>query len=361
MVSSFPQFPLLPAELRYKIWRFAIPHRNVPVRLKLDLDAWNAATESDWVQVHYRIIPDAENRIPPLPRLARVNREAWHEVIKSYKPLRVSKDTIRRSLGTQSVDETALDIMCSNSTIAQFNVDRDVLEWAEPRRWSTGTRELPYPIFLAACLSVRHVSMEYNLSMHTQLETLALAVLDQDQPLETLTISVNVEFRTGKIDSRFRLAKSPPEPSIFFLEKFVEWKDVDDILSQYPTCLLYRTSPDDSVQGLHPLVNETLTKGYSPAQMPLAPKTRLGTRFSVYEVLRPGNPKDEELSLSLDWAYQQGSKVFISDRFGNRHFWYYEGIQVDILLWLQRVRDVNDGHNLMIPCHGFCVPDYGLP
>lgn len=359
MVSSFPQFRLLPAELRYKIWRLAIPHRFVPARLKLDLDAWNAATESDWVQVHYRIIYD--ERMPPLPRLALVNHEARQEIIKSYKPLQISRDTVRRSLGTQSVDEMALGIMCSSSRITQFNVESDVLEWAEPRRWSTGTRELPYPIFLAACLSVRHVSIEYDLSMHTQLETLALAVLDQDQQLETLTIGLNVELRSGKLDSQFRLARSPPGLSLFFLDKFVEWKDIDDILSQYSTCLLYRTSPDDSIQGLHPLINETITKGYSPAQMPLARRTRLDTRFSIYEVLRPGKLKDEGSSLSLDWAYQQGSKVFISDRFDNRHFWYYEGIQVDILLWLQRLRDVNDGHNLMIPCHGFCVPDYGLP
>ncbi|KAI1466245.1 uncharacterized protein F4812DRAFT_100925 [Daldinia caldariorum] len=359
MDSSFPQFQFLPPELRHKIWRLAIPHRIVPARLKLDLDAWNAATESDWVQIHYRIIPDG--RAPPLPRLALVNHEARHEIIKSYKPLQISRDAVKRSLGTQSVDEVALGIMCSSSKITRFNVESDVLEWGEPRRWTTGTRELPYPIFLAACLSVRHVSLEYDLAMHTQLETLALAVLDQDQQLETLTIGVNVEFRSGKLDSRFRLARSPPGPSIFFLEKFEEWKDVDDILSQYPTCLLYRTSPDDPVQGLHPLVNETLTKGYSPAQKPLSPKTRLDTRFSVYEILQPGKPKDEGSSLSLDWAYQQGSKVFIPDRFGNKHFWYYEGIQVDILLWLQRLRDVKDGHNLMVPCHGFCVPDYGLP
>ncbi|KAI0095395.1 hypothetical protein F4814DRAFT_187481 [Daldinia grandis] len=317
MDSSFLQFRLLPAELRYKIWRLAIPYRFVPARLKLDLDAWNAATESDWVQVHYRIIHD--ERMSPLPRLALVNHEARQEIIKSYKPLKISRDTVRRSLGTQSIDEMALGIMCGSSRITQFNVESDVLEWAEPRRWSTGTRELPYPIFLAACLSVRHVSIEYDLSMHTQLETLALAVLDQDQQLETLTIGLNVELRSGKLDSQFRLARSPPGLSLFFLDKFVEWKDVDDILSQYPTCLLYRTSPDDPIQGLHPLINETLTKGYSPAQMPLAPRTRLDTRFSIYEVLRPGKLKDEGSSLSLDWAYQQGSKVFISDRFDNRH------------------------------------------
>ena len=69
--TTFPQFNLLPTELRLKIWMNAIPRRTIAVQFKEDLDAWNWATEPNWWLCD-DIKPSRPR--PQLPSVAYVNR-----------------------------------------------------------------------------------------------------------------------------------------------------------------------------------------------------------------------------------------------------------------------------------------------
>ncbi|KAI1394435.1 uncharacterized protein F4822DRAFT_388167 [Hypoxylon trugodes] len=296
MEPSFPQFRDLPAELRCKIWRMAIPRRIVSARLKLDLDAWNAATETDWMQVHYRVVPD--DRKSFLNPVALVNHEARHEMTKNYKPLRISRKAVEKSLGTRIMD---LDAFCGSSRIPWFNPEYDVLGWTEPKRWSTGCNEQPCPLFLAACLSVRYVEFKLDVSMNTQLEILAFAVLDRDQPLETLTIIVKED------GPRYRLTRRPPN------SKFLCGKSRNDmihVLSRSPVSLFpWCNIAKDPTQKPHPLVNRMLVEVSRPKQKPLGLKTRLGTRFAIYGVFDPDHEGAEEY-VKEHWDVMKCPKQF---------------------------------------------------
>lgn len=295
---SFPQFSQLPAELRCKIWRFAIPRRTIPARLKLDLDAWNAATEADWMQ-YYRV--ELDGPVPSLPPLPLVNHEARYEITRSYsKPLEISRAAVRRSLGTRSVDDTTFEDMCGSSRISRFNPECDVLEWKDPRRWlpSAPLQRQPHPLFLAACLSVRHVSLEYEASMHKQLEALTAAVLDQDQPLETLTVALVLPSEEQK--HQFRLARRPS--SLRLLDK--DEKDVRAILSRHSTCFIPWCknlgdggAPKDSP----PPVDRTATEDLPPhALTPAATETRQNPEFLIYKVSSPDNMECNDF---LSWFW----------------------------------------------------------
>ncbi|XXH04058.1 Bifunctional purine biosynthesis protein PurH [Hypoxylon texense] len=290
--SSFPQFSQLPAELRCKIWRFAIPRRTIPARLKLDLDAWNAATEADWMQ-HYRVVFDGP--VPSLPPLPLVNHEARYEITRSYsKPLEISRAAVAQSLGTRSgvvVDDATFEDLCAASRIVRFNPECDVLEWKNPKRWMPGVpspQQLlqPHPLFLAACLSVRHVSLEYEGSMHKQLEALAAAVFDRDQPLETLTVALVLPSEEQK--HQFRLARRPS--SLRLLDK--DEKDVRAILSQHSTCFIpwCKDLADGGAAALRkdcpPVDQIAATKDLPP---PVAPETRQNPEFLIYKVSSPDN------------------------------------------------------------------------
>ncbi|KAI1371104.1 hypothetical protein F4677DRAFT_318319 [Hypoxylon crocopeplum] len=293
MECSFPQFSLLPAELRCRIWRSAIPRRTVRARLKWDLDAWNGAEEGEWMHIFYGVVPDG--RVTALPPVSLVNHEARYEIMKSYnKPLQISRDTVVRSLGGVSVPDSAIDCMTDSSTIPRFDPDHDVLEWTGTGRWGTKEENSPRPLFLAACLSVRHVSIEYDVSMYTQLEVLAVGLLDQDQPLETLTITVkNVEYSIKEGRAQFRLAKHPPGPRLYMKQEQVNWKGIQAALSRHSTCFLpfdYAGLYDDEADFL-----------FKP--LPISPGTRLDVGFSIYEVL---DPSDLEEEVYISWRLHRG-------------------------------------------------------
>ncbi|KAI1081539.1 hypothetical protein F5B20DRAFT_569893 [Whalleya microplaca] len=278
MECPFPQFGLLPAELRCKVWCFAVPRRTIPVRLKLDLDAWNGAHEMEWEQIHYRLVSDGKP--VPLPPVTMVNHEARHEAMKSYKKsLQINRDSMRRALGLHAVDDVAFGTLCNSSRIPWFNPKCDVLEWSEPFRWSSGHASLPSPLFLGACLSVKHISLEPEVSMNSQLETLAIAVLDAAQPLEILNITLKESQSCWR---QFRLARRPA--SIRFSQRE---EDVQAVLARHSTCFLpwYSTSPAETW----------------PRQAPLGPETQLDTRFSIYQVLRPHELADQKyIALRLE-------------------------------------------------------------
>lgn len=358
--SSFPQFSQLPAELRCKIWRFAIPRRTIPARLKLDLDAWNGATETDWMQ-HYRVVFDGPE--PSLPPLPLVNHEARYEITRSYsRPLAISSAALKQSLGARSLDDAEFEDMCASSRISRFNAECDVLEWKDPKRWLPRSMQLqqPHPLFLAACLSVRHVSLEYEASMHRQLEALTAAVLDKDQPLETLTVTLVLPNEDQ--GHQFRLARRPA--NLRLLDK--DEKDVRAILSQHSTCFIpwckeLKDGADigDDVQAL---VDETAVDGIPHALKAATPETRQNSEFLIYKVSSPGNMECNDF---INWFWyvslypeKMGIKIRNQDKlwdFGN-------DIQKDTKVWLERLRYCHGCASLYpITRHGFCLPDYGLP
>ncbi|KAI1400574.1 hypothetical protein F4819DRAFT_461154 [Hypoxylon fuscum] len=294
MEPSFPQFGLLPAEIRCKIWRFAIQPRVVLARLKMDMDSWNAATEEDWMQIHLRLTCDGKE--PALPLLVLVNHEARHEIMSLYgQPFRISKDAVKRS-SPVDLDDATVDTMCNSSRMSQFYPESDVLTWVQAIRWSGNDPMTPCPLFLAACLSVRHVDIHADKSMYTQLDVLALAVLDQDQPLETLTITKPIVL--GQVPNQYRLARRPAAPRLLekgllqeesLEERAVKYTDLWDAVSRHSSaCFLpwYKAGPD-SVQSPHPFVNKVLTQNIWTGQRPLTPETCLDPRFAIYVVLFP--------------------------------------------------------------------------
>ncbi|KAI2465400.1 hypothetical protein F4781DRAFT_26826 [Annulohypoxylon bovei var. microspora] len=269
MEPSFPQFRLLPPEIRCMIWNFAITRRIVPVRPKWDSEARDdidEEEEEDWEQFYMRVVYDGP---VPLLSIALVNHEARHEI--GMKPLLIDRETIRWSLGNLKVSDTVFDTLCESSRIPWFNPQRDVLKWREPHRcvgwwdylWSR-------PVFLAACLSVRHISVGYKKAMRKQLEVLALAVLDPTRSPETLTITY--EGYTTK----HRLARHPSGPKAFLTD---DWENLELLLFDHSVCFLpwYETFQDDVpvfIEGPHH-------------------KTRLDTRFSIYEVVSFPDHSDE--------------------------------------------------------------------
>ncbi|KAI0383413.1 hypothetical protein F5Y04DRAFT_251257 [Hypomontagnella monticulosa] len=374
MESSFPQFRHLPSELRCKIWRLAIPGRTVFVRLKLDLDAWNAATETDWMQTHYRLVPDGQ--LPPLPAVALVNREAWHEVMTAYAPFRISEDVRRRTHASfstcmmgeldrgavrPSADDAALDLMYDGARVPHFNMDTDALEWSSPGRWATKSFREPCLLFLAACLSVRYVSIEYDQSMCVQLEDLVLAFLDPDQPLETLTIG-GIESRYAdrfltKIP-RFRLARTPPGPK-YFLKSKEDLDDLDTILARHEACFLpwegaLRNDVRDSTT--YPAQIQTQMQGKTS---PHGPNTHLWPWLAIFQISGPDEPEGYPPG-GFVWP-PNGEKEFDDLKVDKQ---FRDGDPVDVIFWL---RVLLTNHTSLspplfsLPSHGFCRPGYGLP
>lgn len=215
----FPQFALLPAELRLRIWRYAAPRRTIPVRLKQDLDAWNWASNLDW-WMHYNVVPDGQSP-SPVPAVLLVNTEARAEVVKQYQhPLRIDRDHVRRTTRVPDEYESvhdgdeqtskSFDKMCDASSVRPFHPYCDVLEWAETWRWHRDAMTNTTPLFLGACLSVRHVSIEYALWMCGPLLRLAKAVVSEKHPTQLSTITVTINQPRERRQTQYRLAKRPP-------------------------------------------------------------------------------------------------------------------------------------------------------
>ncbi|KAI1407106.1 hypothetical protein F5Y13DRAFT_175668 [Hypoxylon sp. FL1857] len=345
MESSFPQFGLLPAEIRCKIWRFAIPRRIVPVRLKLDLDTWNAATEADSILSHYRVTYDGQ--APLLPSVGLVNHEAHYEIINNYKPLQLDRNSVRQALGLQTTESTAFSTICDSSRISSFNPDRDVLEWMAPHRWAIPSLDKLRPLLLGACLPVRHVSFQFqtlSILLFNNLKILACAVLDQDQPLETLTLTM--EYPTERVH-RYRLARRPSNPEVLK----GDLGDVQRILLRYSACFLpwYKTTRGDeqtSVRDPHNYVHRTLANDFRSSLMLSAQEARLDAQFSIYEVLYPDDLED---------------KKYMEKRWSELRWALNNDIQMDIQLWLARFSLLHRMDSKPVPCHGFCLSDYGLP
>ncbi|KAK6214009.1 hypothetical protein LQW54_004783 [Pestalotiopsis sp. IQ-011] len=235
--SSFHLFTQLPMELRLKIYHLALTPRTVPVRLRLDLDAWNWSTEKDWWTT-YAVVPDKEFPSSPMPSVLGSCYEARRELSGLYGCLEIERSILESLLGPGSgklhpsddddgaeteadqVDKSSstkklLESLLSGSQgrrRPRFNPDRDILAWREPRRWAccgdAQLRTLVHPLFLAASLSVRRVSVEYVPCMADLLEVLAFGVLDgSGGRLDALDVRVQNPSDCRVL--RFRLCRVP--------------------------------------------------------------------------------------------------------------------------------------------------------
>lgn len=203
--QSFPLFSHLPAELRLKIWRLGLPRRVVPIRLKLDMDAWNWANDDDWWKQYN--LQAVKPRVP-LPQMRLACRESLHEVTPLYTDFSISERIWKRCLSiSDDHDASGSAAPRKESAIHQhrprdlprLNPSTDVLHWPY---YKPGFHEESLPLFVAACLSARHVSVEIEgHSLHETFETLTMAVLDPAGPLETLTLRTRCLLRSSS-DSR---------------------------------------------------------------------------------------------------------------------------------------------------------------
>ncbi|KAH9907068.1 hypothetical protein F4778DRAFT_612393 [Xylariomycetidae sp. FL2044] len=419
--TSFPQFSLLPSELRCKIWRLALSRRIIPVRLRIDLDTWNSSTEADW-WTNYRVFEDATPL--PVPPGLLVNHEARHEIAPFYRePLTIDRAVLEAILkwpafsslsSAAAVGESGLRGMCDGRRIPRFNRDFDVLEWAGTRRWASPAgraMQRGQPLFLAACLSVRHVSLEINDSMHYQLETLAFAVLDRDQPLQTLTIRDDSPHQC-RMDDRlvgeFRLARRPAAARE--IPKVTEGAQVRSALQTYPACSFPWAAvaappggadddDDDTDDYLFQFPDDMINARVLPLQHQpsLEPMTRLDSRYAIYQVLGPEHLSSNRSSSSRDSSSSSSGSssgyveslcealaappeiyALLEHTVYRERDTYYAKLakygtfgrylQADVAVWLLRMkvrarvgRAVDEAESFFIPCHGFCVADYGLP
>ncbi|KAI0179402.1 hypothetical protein GGR52DRAFT_304791 [Hypoxylon sp. FL1284] len=287
---SFPQFRRLPAELRCKIWRLAVPRRTVSVRAEAETVAVDGAPPGV-VHWQYRVVCDGP--APPLPRLGLVSHEAYYETVRCYsKPLAIDRGAAVRALESHppadNDDESATpeELARARLEMAPFSASRDVLEWREPPRRQQGP--LLRPVFVAACLSVRHASVAYDSSMHGELLALAAAVLDARQPLETLTVTLALP----RYDycHRFRLAKRPA--SVRMLGEGDT--DVKPILSRHRTCFIPWLGEPMPM----PPPAKTETEMEEPKEAEA--ETQRDSDFFIYEV---SSPDGTECNNFVNWFW----------------------------------------------------------
>lgn len=235
--SSFHLFSQLPVELRLKIYHLALTPRTVPVRLRLDLGAWNWSTEKDWWTT-YAVVPDKEFPSSPMPLVLDACYEARRELSGLYGGLEIERNILESLLepgsgkldsSSDNDDETEADKGDKSSSTKKllesllsgsqgrrrprFNPDRDILAWRDPRRWAccgdAQLRTLVHPLFLAASLSVRRVSVEYVPCMADLLEVLAFGVLDGGGGARLDALDVRVQNPSDCRVLRFRLCRVP--------------------------------------------------------------------------------------------------------------------------------------------------------
>ncbi|KAI2638648.1 hypothetical protein GGS26DRAFT_352851 [Hypomontagnella submonticulosa] len=253
--------------------------------------------------------------------------------------------------------------MYDGSRIPHFNPDTNALEWNSTGRWATKSWREPCPLFLAACLSVRYVSVEYDRSMCVQLEDLVLALLDPCQPLETLTISGIESHPSFHVKyPRYRLARTPPGPR-YFLEKEADVEELDAILSRRETCFLpwegLLRSESGPAQGVKNDYSAQIREEKQKQRQtpPDEPRIDLWPWLSIYQVAGPDERKGGLPRGGFNWRSNEDRVA------GALTKQFRDGGPVDTLCWL-RILLANHHTNPFchsIPCHGFCRSGYGLP
>ncbi|KAI0131997.1 hypothetical protein BJ170DRAFT_679894 [Xylariales sp. AK1849] len=243
---EFHFFPLLPPELRLKVYRLALPSRTVPIRLKMDMAGWNGASETDW-WTHYGLIADGEPG-PPLPGVLFASWESFNELQRCYGRVGIDAEIVAGTLEDRHLQEahmvsevdlrgggagrdnndnppkldsgerapsSSLGRICTlhhpRLRAPRLNPRIDVLRWSNPQRWASSCPVHQYPnqLFLAACLSsgIRYMAFEYIPALGPFLEALALSVMDERRALRCLDLRVKnpscgrlLRFRLCRID-----------------------------------------------------------------------------------------------------------------------------------------------------------------
>lgn len=339
--SSFPQFGRLPAELRLQIWRHAMPRRNIAVRFKQDLDAWNWADEQIWWMC-YQIRLDGDRPAPRLPPVAWANREAREEVLRWYDGSLEIEPAAMLGRTNRGLDD-ATRAEFRRAHVHRLNLHRDVIEWPDSRRWARPKVPIHDILFRGVCLSgMRHVSVEYEWCEDRNLRRLADAILEETWPLQTLTVTA--VDRRRRHQYQVRLARRPPNP--MHVQDHVEVGE--SLLRRHAAVLMPWFKPDDAAR-------------------------RPGPEFAFFLVLRQSELDNAHFLESLrtemrpPWEQPVLHNNTKSQRFGTN-------IRADVKLWLQLMKANpallrNTSHypqgrriaDLSIPCHGFCSSGYGLP
>ncbi|KAK9770564.1 hypothetical protein AB5N19_11385 [Seiridium cardinale] len=436
-VASFHLFPRLPTELKLKIYRLALTPRTVPVRLKLDLDAWNWSTEKDWWTC-YSVVADAECPRTVLPAVLSARYEAWKELKGLYGGLRIDRAILetlletlsesgdnRESQTTEVIDDEGVSLdeggprssrksdnlfskrLVENLLSMQqerrrppFNRHQDVLMWKDTQRWvscgDTQLQTLVHPLFLASCLSVRHVRIEYVSCMANLLEVLAFGVLDERRELDSLDLSVRNPSDCRVL--RFKLCRTPAITTTTgdgrsleqVMGKSISDTKVEDLVKTwglvwFPWFRGYANHIDDKRQS-NDLVQHALSAITSPSIPPLAEPSSstpspLSTLFrsatfktvntAILQVLSPLDPTTGP-GASGSWARLRAladpSKVSFQYPYSDEPLKFGMGdLQADVLLWCHAMKLHGAGYpaNLPfsivgVPCHGFCGEEDGM-
>ncbi|KAI1864945.1 uncharacterized protein JN550_008491 [Neoarthrinium moseri] len=245
---SFHLFPLLPTELRLKVWHHALPCRTIPFRFKLNLDAWNWASEGDWWSQLYIKAADGPYRPHTLLRIPAVcfaNQETYRELRPQYPNFRIRPEAFARVVPDQGVQGSP-DQGGGSDAAPHFNRDRDVMHFPSPYLWSgaslEGTPDTlhtggPGALFLAAALSARHVSVDLEEwgDLDEAFKTLTLAVLDATGPLRSLGFGFTVNERHVR---QHRLAPVPRDAERYVLPAEWDQDSVRDLVMRRGVCLL---------------------------------------------------------------------------------------------------------------------------
>ncbi|KAK7957030.1 uncharacterized protein PG986_006252 [Apiospora aurea] len=386
MPAEFHQFGLLPLEIRYKIWRYTLPCRVVNLRLKPNIDVRNWAPPGDW-WLHYVLDHDddadqdsdteqsaASSSSSSLPSVLLTCYEAYQELARHYRPIPLDQPLLKRSLGGDAVwerDSTPAEDY-SAARLTRFCRDNDTLRWAGTSRWGLSVRSPANPLFLAASLAVRRVVVEYAPAVASQLEVLALAVLDVEQPLERLELVATNP--SGGRRLRFRLRETPSRE----VKHLSTAKSVSEIVAGGGTaCFPWFSREDsqddrqDNTEEPNPVAQKVIEWQF-PAASPLFLNSRFHARgsYCILQVLEDINSSSSSssngCSLDNDVAVRVGKlmdpgKLSFQYQHARDPVRFGEDLQMDVLLWIRGLQMHAAGFPSTLPfeivglcCHGFC-------
>ncbi|KAK8051143.1 hypothetical protein PG993_002528 [Apiospora rasikravindrae] len=382
MPAEFHQFGLLPPEIRYKIWRYTLPHRIVNLRLKPNIDVRNWVPPGDW-WLHYVLDHDDDDdhnstagQSFSLPSALLTCYEAYQELARHYRPIPLDQPLLKRGLGGDAVwerDATPAEDY-SAARLTRFCRDHDTLRWAGTARWGLSVRSPANPLFLAASLAVRRVVVEYAPAVASQLEVLALAVLDAGQTLQRLDLVATnpsdgrrLRFRLGETPSRGEVGHVTSAQSVFEIvagggTALFPWFDRDN----------YQDGRWDITEEPNPVALKAIEWQF-PAASPLFENSRFHARgsYCILQVLEDSNRSSSSIgtgySLESNDVTARVGKLMDPDKpsFQYQHardpVRFGEDLQMDVLLWIRGLQMHAAGFPGNLPfeivglcCHGFC-------
>lgn len=331
----------------------------------MDVGGWNGATEYDW-WLHYNLAPDGPQQ--PLPLVVQSCPEAHEELGKLYRPLQLDPEIVCRLLGPGwEEDNSACATRCDRPDFPRFNPDLDTLRWAGTARWGSSVSTPPNPLFLAACLSVRRVVVEYAPAIANQLEVLALAVLDDRRPLRSLDILTTSPSEGGML--RFRLAETPRE-----LPYLQAGETVSQTVSKHGVAFFpwFRPGgpeghlPEGHLpENLDPVALQAVETQYPEAKFLLDDARIRGP--ASYCILQVVNYTSPSLGVAARRkALASPEKLSFHYKHARGAIQFGESMQTDIMLWLNGLKMYAAGFPANLPfeisgmcCHGFCTGQWG--